>query len=145
MKSHDYDSEYSKIIDEMASRSEHGEAPHIYDPIFRYVAGVLLRKERASNSNHSQLNSFSCLILHSEDKDSGNLLELVAEYLAFDEEDDQPRKINLANNIANTLAKNALLYYKSDIEEAVKDQYKKYYEPDYLKAFGSFEEHLHAL
>lgn len=135
-----YQETYSKLINQMASDMDlNGELPSMYCDDFKNAVAALLRKLKDKSNDFLGYNRFDALVDNS--RKDGHLLELVAKYIKYDEEDEN--KAEIAIKIADSIMKSALLYYRKDIEHEVEVLYRRKYEAHIYS--GSFEQLPHSI
>jgi len=133
MNAIDYDREFSQLLDQMArDMALSNELPNMYGDNFRKAVANRLRREKKQSAYTYGYSQFNCLL--DKSRRTNDLLELVAKYLQYNEEEEDEKKNSLALKIADTLTDNALIFHREEIEDIVKDKFEKSYVPDYLTA-----------
>lgn len=134
-----YRESYAGLINQMASDMDlNGELPSMYCDEFKSAVAALLLQEKTDNKKSYGYIQFSCLV--DNFRENGEIFDLVAKYIKYDEEDES--KANIAIKIADEIMKSALLFYRDDIERETEELYRRKYQQEY---YGSFEQIPHSL
>jgi hypothetical protein len=111
---------YNEAINSMALEYEHeGEMPSKYCDEFVNCAAENLRKEKDWIKTKGIL-IFDAII--TGDRKNGKIIDMIADYMQ--KEDDVLKKV-IAISICELMADNIINYYKEDIEDEIKDKFKK--------------------